>query len=50
MYVECQYRVFFEEEIVLLHLQIIEESPEYRVMGKPSQKEIDEDFKRNKED
>ncbi len=49
-FVECQYRLFFEKEIVLLHLQIIKESPEYEKMGKPSQKEIDEDFKRNKED
>lgn len=49
-YVECEYRAFFEKEIVLLHLQIVKESPEYKKMREPSQKEINEDFKRNKDD
>ena len=49
-YVECEYRVIFEKEIVSLYLQIIKECPEYEEMGKPSQDEIDgKDFIRNEE-
>jgi len=48
-YVECQYKVIFEKEIVRLHLQLIEECSDYEEMGESSQKEIDEGFKRNKE-
>lgn len=46
-FVQCEYKVIFEKEVVLLHLQIVKESPEYLKMGEPSQREIDEDFKRS---
>lgn len=52
MYIECQYRVFFEKETVLLHLQIdkeglIEDFPEIR---EPSPMETKDNFIMNKED
>ena len=47
-FVECQYKVIFEREIVRLYLQIVTECPEYEEMGKPSQEEIDnKDFTRS---
>lgn len=48
-FVECEYNVTFEKEIVRLHLQLIRECSDYEEMGEASQEEIDEGFKRNKE-
>ena len=52
MYIECQYRIFFKKEIVLLHLQIdkeglIEDFPEIR---EPNPTETKDNFIMNKED
>ncbi len=50
-YIECQYRIFFEKEIVLLHLQIdredLKDFPEIR---KPCRTDTKDNFIRNKED
>ena len=50
MYIKCQYRIFFEKEIVLLHLQIVKEAPECQKMRGASQAEIKDNFIMNKED
>lgn len=52
MYVECQYRIFFEKEMVLLYLQIVKEGlrEDFPEIREPSPAEIKDNFIMNKED
>lgn len=50
MFIEGQYKVISKEEMVLLHLQIDEESPECRKMRGCNGTEQKDGFIRNKKD
>jgi len=49
-YIEGEYEVTGEEEIIHLCLKLDEESPDYINMRMPSPEECKEGFKKNKED
>lgn len=51
-YIECQYRIFFEKEIVLLHLQIVKEGliEDFPEIREPSPTDTKDNFIMNKED
>ncbi len=51
-YIECQYRIFFEKEIVLLYLQIKEEGcrEDFPEIREPSPTDTKDNFIMNKED
>jgi len=48
-FVECEYKIIFEKEIVRLYLQLIKECPDYKEIGEPGQEEIGKGFTRSKE-